>query len=379
MEPKLEMRRRGCIAAWFVLVGLGLITAPAWAAPKRKPAHRAAEHKAPESESPERVEAQRHYASGVELLERGEYRSAVVEFELVSMDLPNRTPVDYQIARCLERTGQLRDALNHYRSFVAAAPADPKSPEARRRIDELAPEVARAEQEARARAPEPAPEPKRRREPPPEQASSRAEAPVSAPQSQDSVPAHSAPVTPARQYILGLSQGFSAPIESSHYTNDFDSSYVAGLSFGVAFRLTDSVLLGPVVRVDGLPLNSSSTSFPVGTANAKLGEVRGVGGVELRLPTNYFELWVRAMVGVDAILGSIKYTDAATKAVTHGHVSSRVLGFVPQLGWSVPVASRVSLGLSLGLPFARDQHVGKGNSPANELDFELAAVLEVRL
>jgi hypothetical protein len=376
MESKLKMVWRGRVAAFFVLGSMALTTAPAWAAPKRKPpAHRPAAHKPPEVESPERVEAQRHYATGVELFGHGEYRSALVEFELVSMELPNKPPLDYQIARCLDSIGNARLATEHYRAFIAHAPADPNVPEARKRIDELAPEVARAEQQAR--TPEPAPEPRRRRERPIEQVSQQpvSDAPAAEPQHEDD----SAPrVTPAREYLLGITQGVSVPVASSAYASDFNTSYVAGLRFAVDFRLADHVQLGPCLEIDGLPLNSSPAQFPVGTANAKLGEVRGVVGAELRLPTRYIELWVRAMVGVDAIVGSIKDT-AATKVVTHAHVSSTVLGFVPQVGWSVPVSSRVNLGLGLGLPFARDQRLGKGTSSTNELDLEVSAVVEVRL
>lgn len=67
-----------------------------------------------------RQEAGRHFRTGVDSFQRGDYASALAEFQSAYRIAPHHS-VRVNIANCFMRLGRPIDALNHFESFIAEA------------------------------------------------------------------------------------------------------------------------------------------------------------------------------------------------------------------------------------------------------------------
>src|SRR5215831_7368740 len=70
--------------------------------------------------------ARAHYDRGRAYFEVDEYRKAIAEFKAAHIEKPDPAFL-YNIAECYRRVGDLSEALQFYRRFLATAPADDKT------------------------------------------------------------------------------------------------------------------------------------------------------------------------------------------------------------------------------------------------------------
>jgi tetratricopeptide (TPR) repeat protein len=81
--------------------------------------------------------ARAHYDRGRALFEVDEYRKAIAEFKAAHIEKPDPAYL-YNIAECYRRLGEVPEALQFYRRFLATAPPDDKArPVVEQRIAEL--------------------------------------------------------------------------------------------------------------------------------------------------------------------------------------------------------------------------------------------------
>lgn len=69
----------------------------------------------------DRALATQHYQSGRELFSAGDYQGAIREFETANRLAPSPV-LDFNIGLARERLGQLEQAVQHYRAYIAAMP-----------------------------------------------------------------------------------------------------------------------------------------------------------------------------------------------------------------------------------------------------------------
>lgn len=82
-----------------------------------------------------RQEAGRHFRAGVQAYERGDYASALAEFQSAYRIAPHHS-VRVNMANCFMHLGRPIDALNHFESFLAeAAAAGAIAPQQRREVE----------------------------------------------------------------------------------------------------------------------------------------------------------------------------------------------------------------------------------------------------
>lgn len=82
-----------------------------------------------------RQEAGRHFRTGVDSFQRGDYASALAEFQSAYRIAPHHS-VRVNIANCFMRLGRPIDALNHFESFIAeATTAGGIPPQQRREVE----------------------------------------------------------------------------------------------------------------------------------------------------------------------------------------------------------------------------------------------------
>src|SRR5215831_17792183 len=71
-------------------------------------------------------QARAHFDRGRAFFEVDEYRQAIAEFKAAHIEKPDPAFL-YNIAECYRRLGDLSEALQFYRRFLATAPADDKT------------------------------------------------------------------------------------------------------------------------------------------------------------------------------------------------------------------------------------------------------------
>src|SRR5262245_28143770 len=72
------------------------------------------------------AQARAHFDRGRAFFEVDEYRKAIAEFKAAHIEKPDPAFL-YNIAECYRRLGDLSEALQFYRRFLATAPADDKT------------------------------------------------------------------------------------------------------------------------------------------------------------------------------------------------------------------------------------------------------------
>jgi tetratricopeptide (TPR) repeat protein len=83
------------------------------------------------------VQARVHFDRARAFFEVDEYRKAIAEFKAAHIEKPDPAFL-YNIAECYRRLGDLSEALQFYRRFLATAPADDKTrPVVEQRVAEL--------------------------------------------------------------------------------------------------------------------------------------------------------------------------------------------------------------------------------------------------
>src|SRR5580765_2321188 len=81
--------------------------------------------------------ARAHFDRGRAYFEVDEYRKAIAEFKAAHIEKPDAAFL-YNIAECHRRLGELSEALQFYRRFLATAPADDKTrPVVEQRVADL--------------------------------------------------------------------------------------------------------------------------------------------------------------------------------------------------------------------------------------------------
>lgn len=81
--------------------------------------------------------ARAHFDRGRAFFEVDEYRQAIAEFKAAHIEKPDSAFL-YNIAECYRRLGDLSEALQFYRRFLATAPADDKTrPVVEQRVADL--------------------------------------------------------------------------------------------------------------------------------------------------------------------------------------------------------------------------------------------------
>jgi tetratricopeptide (TPR) repeat protein len=81
---------------------------------------------APRPARADAAQARAHFDRGRALFEVDEYRKAIGEFKAAHIEKPDAAFL-YNIAECHRRLGELPEALQFYRRFLATAPADDKT------------------------------------------------------------------------------------------------------------------------------------------------------------------------------------------------------------------------------------------------------------
>lgn len=104
----------------------------------------------------DRALAQQHYQAGHELFSSGDYQGAIREFETANRLAPSPV-LDFNIGLARERLGQLEQAIQHYRAYIAAMPNAGNRAAVDAKIQILEKELAEQRSAAAATAPKPDP------------------------------------------------------------------------------------------------------------------------------------------------------------------------------------------------------------------------------
>lgn len=118
-----------------LFVGTLLSFAPAWAGPGA-PASSAGSTAAPPLSKAQIVAAKTFFDRGQKLYSEGKYEAAWIEFSS-AYEIAPLPDLIFNLARCEVKMGRTKEAIAHYREFLAAVPNDPAAPRIRTEIETL--------------------------------------------------------------------------------------------------------------------------------------------------------------------------------------------------------------------------------------------------
>lgn len=102
-----------------------------------------------------RLEARRHFRNGMSLIERGEFERGIEELK-AAYDIKPHQSVLFNIARAYQDSGQIAEAVEYYRLYLAGNPSDAAT--VRPMVDRLEASIAKPPPAPEAPAPTPTPE-----------------------------------------------------------------------------------------------------------------------------------------------------------------------------------------------------------------------------
>src|SRR5579871_2108330 len=97
---------------------------------------------------PETEIARGHFRRGTAAYDAGQFDKAIVEFEAARAVKP-LSAFDYNIGRCYERLGKLREAVIAYRRWLRANESDPTAAEVDAHVQDLERAIAQAQMQTR--------------------------------------------------------------------------------------------------------------------------------------------------------------------------------------------------------------------------------------
>ena len=118
-----------------LFVGTLLSGAPAWAEPDGS-ASSAGSTAAPPLSKAQIVAAKTFFDRGQKLYSEGKYEAAWIEFSS-AYEIAPLPDLIFNLARCEVKMGRTKEAIAHYREFLAAVPNDPAAPRIRTEIETL--------------------------------------------------------------------------------------------------------------------------------------------------------------------------------------------------------------------------------------------------
>jgi len=133
------MLRSASSLGFTFLFGLSLAAEPALASAGTAPA---AGNTAPSRPSPpplskaQIVAAKTFFERGQQLYSEGKYEAAWIEFSS-AYEIAPLPDLIFNLARCEVKMGRTKEAIAHYREFLAAVPNDPAAPRIRTEIESL--------------------------------------------------------------------------------------------------------------------------------------------------------------------------------------------------------------------------------------------------
>jgi tetratricopeptide (TPR) repeat protein len=133
------MLRSASLLGFTFLCGLSLAGAPALAgsgagtsSSGSTPTH----HAAPPLSKAQIVAAKTFFERGQQLYSDGKYEAAWIEFSS-AYEIAPLPDLIFNLARCEVKMGRTKEAIAHYREFLAAVPNDPAAPRIRTEIENL--------------------------------------------------------------------------------------------------------------------------------------------------------------------------------------------------------------------------------------------------
>lgn len=181
-------------------------------------------------------------------------------------------------------------------------------------------------------------------------------------------------------FLADFVNGVSIPISDSDYKDFADASFKMGVRLGAVFYVGRHFGIAPEGEFDFIPINSSDHRFQNNGLDAQFYRERGLVGGRFIIPFNVGSFYVRAMIGVDHMHGSVSINPAGIRFTTD--FSSTGFTFEPGAGVQFNVVKHLVVGFTTGFPVAL--HDFGNSTPASSrkftaVDVDFLGVIGVRL